>query len=199
MPYWFRFWQCVKRQWKLGFRHKNKTQLWNTGKYFSKMLPSVVLMVFDRANRQNEDGSMRKGFALYFVIKVIATLYSLFWDTYNDWGLCRGKFLREKRTFKPIVYYVAVVENVLFRFFWLVPIWFYGFKQTTQDDEGNDTTPIKNIAMQNIDLLAFLGMTCEAIRRTYWAILRVENEFHNNFEQYRTINSIPSLVDENEK
>lgn len=47
---------------------------------------------------------------------MIATLYCSFWDYYYDWGLCRSRkagsyLLREKKQFKPIVYYVAILEN----------------------------------------------------------------------------------------
>jgi hypothetical protein len=30
--------------------------------------------------------------------------------------------------------------------------------------------------------MVFLSMLVEAIRRTIWSIIRVENEYHNNFE-----------------
>jgi len=33
----------------------------------------------------------------------------------------------------------------------------------------------------------------EVIRRTVWAILRVENEYYNNFEKYRDIITIPPI------
>jgi len=39
-------------------------------------------------------------------------------------------------------------------------------------------------------------MIVEAFRRTFWAMIRVENEFFNNFEQYRDIVMIPPLRDE---
>jgi deoxyribonuclease-4 len=39
-------------------------------------------------------------------------------------------------------------------------------------------------------------MMAEAFRRTVWVLIRVENEFYNNFEQYRTIPIIPKLMDE---
>jgi hypothetical protein len=25
IPFWFRFWQCINKQWHLGFRHENNT------------------------------------------------------------------------------------------------------------------------------------------------------------------------------
>jgi len=46
--------------------------------------------------------------------------------------------------------------------------------------------------------MIFLGVMVEAVRRTIWAILRVENEFYNNFEQYRDILVIPPIKDEDE-
>lgn len=45
-----------------------------------------------------------------------------------------------------------------------------------------------------MELLPFASLMAEAIRRTIWALLRVENEFFNNFEAYRTIPKIPDLL-----
>jgi len=42
----------------------------------------------------------------------------------------------------------------------------------------------------------FIGMLQEAIRRTLWAIIRVENEFFNNFESFRDMVLIPPIKDE---
>lgn len=36
----------------------------------------------------------------------------------------------------------------------------------------------------------------EIIRRSFWAILRVENEFFNNFERYRDNIVIPPIQEE---
>jgi hypothetical protein len=44
--------------------------------------------------------------------------------------------------------------------------------------------------------LVFSQIIAEALRRTMWALLRVENEFFNNFENYKSISSIPDLIDE---
>ena len=48
----------------------------------------------------------------------------------------------------------------------------------------------------NIEIMAFVGMMTEAIRRTVWAIIRVENEFFNNFEEFRDIIVIPPIQDD---
>ena len=39
-------------------------------------------------------------------------------------------------------------------------------------------------------------MMAEAIRRSIWSILRVENEFFNNFEQFRDCIVIPPIKDD---
>ena len=41
-------------------------------------------------------------------------------------------------------------------------------------------------------------MMAEGIRRSVWAVLRVENEQSNNFEQYRLIDVLPPIRDEEE-
>lgn len=42
-------------------------------------------------------------------------------------------------------------------------------------------------------------MFAEAIRRSVWAVLRVENEFFNNYEQYRDIIAIPPFEDSDDE
>ncbi len=53
--------------------------------------------------------------------------------------------------------------------------------------------------VHNLDLIVFATIFAEALRRTQWAMLRVENEFFNNFEQYRSILTIPDLTEDIEK
>jgi septin family protein len=38
-------------------------------------------------------------------------------------------------------------------------------------------------------------MFIEALRRTQWALIRIENENVNNFERYRTVLQIPEFKD----
>ena len=45
-------------------------------------------------------------------------------------------------------------------------------------------------------LTTMAAMMTEAIRRTVWSVLRVENEFFNNFEQYRAFIAIPPIKEE---
>jgi hypothetical protein len=41
-----------------------------------------------------------------------------------------------------------------------------------------------------------ITLVAELMRRTQWALLRVENEAINNFESYRSIYIIPPMVDD---
>ena len=53
--------------------------------------------------------------------------------------------------------------------------------------------------MNNLEGMLFTSMIIETYRRTIWAVLRIENEFFNNFEAYRMIPAIPILMDEKDK
>jgi len=106
-----------------------------------------------------------------------------------DWGLFRssakGKYmLRKDLAYSPWFYYFAMVVNTLLRFFWVLGL----VKWSFEDDQ-------KNI-FDEIEILVISTIFAEALRRTQWSLLRVENEFYNNFEMYRTIPFIPNLMDE---
>ena len=75
-----------------------------------------------------------------------------------------------------------MVNNFFLRFFWLFGI----HKWPYQHDEAN--------VMNFLEIMAFINLFAEAIRRTIWSFIRVENEFFNNFENYRTIPQIPNMV-----
>ena len=77
-------------------------------------------------------------------------------------------------------YYTCMTFNFIFRFWWVIGI--FSIHQNT--------------FLDSIGLLTFSSMIVEAMRRTFWSILRVENEFFNNFEQYRDIVMIPPIRDD---
>ena len=114
------------------------------------------------------------------------------WDYYMDWGLLRSSLkesygLRKQIKYPQMFYYFAIVLNFILRFWWVIGLFHFSF----QDDPAN-------IANQ-MELLPFISLMAEAIRRTVWALIRVENEFFNNFEAYRTIPTIPDLLGVSEK
>lgn len=175
LPFWFRFWQCVNKF--VTSNYKNKTQFYNALKYTSKMMPAIVAMTM------KGKVSTETFWSVFIFSQVFCTMFVLIWDLYMDWGLLRGtipgrKLLRNQLTFPPKFYYACIILNTLLRFYWVVPM---AIGKT------------KNEIMENLEVFAFEGMLSEAIRRTLWAIIRIENESFNNFEQYRTIVAIPPL------
>lgn len=86
--------------------------------------------------------------------------------------------------FDPRFYYFAIITNFFLRFFWLISI----FKYPYESD--------KDSHMNTFEVMTCLSLLAEATRRTIWALIRIENEFHNNFEAYRSIPTIPKLKDD---
>ena len=77
-----------------------------------------------------------------------------------------------------------MISNLLLRFYWVISIFQYDYKSLY----------ISNV-LKDWDVLVLTSVMAEAIRRTQWALIRVENEFFNNFEQYRSISiAIPELI-----
>ena len=106
-----------------------------------------------------------------------------------DWGLLRstekGKYaLREKMKYGVKFYYFAMTTNAILRFFWVVGIFSYPFDSSVGK------------FFKDMQMITFVSVMAEVIRRTQWALIRVENEFYNNFEQYRTIPTIPNLMED---
>ena len=147
----------------------------NAMKYFSKFGPPTAVLL--GAEKYLGKGS----FWFYFGTQMLTTFFTLYWDYRWDWGLFIGtipghKLLRDQVTFSHSFYYKAIMTNLLLRFWWLIAV-FIGVDET------------------NLQTTLFIGMMAEAIRRTLWAIIRIENEFFNNFEKFRDIIIIPPMQD----
>lgn len=128
---------------------------------------------------------------MYVIFNLIATLYCGIWDYYMDWGLWRSKKkghygLRDQMIYPQWFYYYAICTNAIIRFFWVLNIFAFPFT-TSKDGE---------YVMERLEIMVFIGMIAEAYRRSQWSLLRVENEFYNNFEAYRSIPAIPTLMDD---
>lgn len=161
-----------------------KVHLVNAGKYFSKLIPPLIAALINTSTKVNSDQ-----FWLYCLFQTIATLYCTVWDYYMDWGLFRcfddkNYLLRKQIKYPARFYYVAMVTNFLLRFWWVINIWNFSYE-----------TKIGR-QIRDLEFLVFLSIMAEAIRRTQWALIRVENEFFNNYEAYRTIPTIPNLMED---
>jgi len=116
---------------------------------------------------------------------MFTTLFCLYWDYNWDWGLFDrtlpgAPLLRDKLVFNPSTYYLAIIANTIFRFWWLL--------MAIQIKMSGPA-----FFLDNLEFLSWLSMTVEATRRTIWSILRVENEYFNNFENYRDYIAIPPI------
>jgi len=95
------------------------------------------------------------------------------------------KILRKKRSFSPAFYVFCVIENTLFRFWWVIAALNVKFSE-----KGS------LFFFDYLELMTFFGVAVEGIRRTFWAIIRVENEFYNNYENYRDVIAIPPIKED---
>ena len=80
------------------------------------------------------------------------------WDYYMDWGLFRSKepgryMLRKDLGYPAKFYYFAMVTNLLLRFFWVLSIIHWPYK----DDPDS--------FMAHFEFVTVWGMFAEAIRR----------------------------------
>jgi xenotropic and polytropic retrovirus receptor 1 len=110
---------------------------------------------------------------------MFTTLFCLYWDFVWDWGLFRDDkpehwALRKHNKYPPKFYYTCMIFNTIFRFWWVIG---------TIDIHYSKTS----ITSQYLEIMFFVGMMTEAFRRTFWALIRVENEQFNNYEKYRDV------------
>lgn len=164
-PFWWRFWQCIYK----FYNFKDFKQFVNSMKYASKFIPTIVVLL---GNKKKFGTDVT--FWWYFGAELWATLFSLYWDFRWDWGMFIGttretRFIRDQTKFKKSFYYFCMVQNLVFRFWWVpncITIRYYGHL----------------LWFDALGVMAFISAVVEIVRRTIWAILRVENEFFNNFE-----------------
>ena len=166
-PQFIRWTQCIN---KLYYTRLLWPHLGNFFKYTTGIANTLIGFFYNKR---------KSNLRLYFRIFIGAasTIYNLFWDIYLDWGCGRKNdkypFLREKLTYPPVAYYLAIFYDIIVR-----TTWTWNFIHIK--DSLNEW---KNI----------LTCTLEAIRRAVWVLIRVENENLSNPENYRTILAIPEL------
>jgi hypothetical protein len=100
------------------------------------------------------------------------------WDVYIDWGLGwpSRRFLNDRRMgSKDWLYYLAIVSDLFLRFLWV----------NTLIPPGSTSRLALPLYMN-----AFL-MVMEIIRRSFWCILRLENEHLRNTQVRQDVPSTP--------
>ncbi|KAF2290112.1 hypothetical protein GH714_002657 [Hevea brasiliensis] len=167
IPYWSRLLQCLRRL----FEEKDPMQGYNGLKYFVTIVAVSLRTAY----------SLNKGIAwkvIAWIFSVTAAIAGTYWDLVIDWGLLqrhsKNRWLRDKLLVpNKIIYYVAMVLNVLLRFAWLQTV--LNFTLFSLHKETS------------IAIVASL----EIIRRGIWNFFRLENEHLNNVGKYRAFKSVP--------
>ncbi|XP_062515065.1 solute carrier family 53 member 1-like isoform X2 [Corticium candelabrum] len=199
LPAWFRFAQCLRRY---RDTNKFFPHAVNAGKYsttfivvlFSSlyrtekgnmvlvMIPCVssgvfLNLLYYTCISLEQGAASREGtlFAVWIIAYIVNFCYTLWWDMYMDWGVLDRKysFLREELIYPhPLIYYVAIVEDSLFRLFWT-------FQVSLLESEVLEVEVLKTV-------FGFFEM----LRRFVWNFFRLENEHLNNCGEFRAVRDI---------
>ena len=186
LPYLWRFNQNM-RKW-LVYNHK--LQKWNALKYFTLILGPLALVLYCETHS-------KFFYYNYYIWKSISSLFKVFWDFYFDWGLFRGtkssnRLLRDNMKFSPQFYYLAMIFDVFGLFFWAVVV--IAYEKIIEDKQEMAVESLE--FYNNVNWIIWAEMIVVALRRTIWVLIRVENEFFSNFEQFRDITTIPPIKKE---
>lgn len=181
-PFIQRFFQCLRRYYDSG---KWYPHIVNGFKYLSVVI-TLIFAFLDKVISIGLSSTEWNAFrTLYIVTNIASSIYKLLYDYHMDWGILRaGKnvkyfLLRKEIMFRPIWYYLAMIEDFILRFIWIIMIFLSYFF----------ATQIKNYG---IDLyLSLIFGFLEIFRRTIWNIFRVENEHLNNVGEYRAVIDLP--------
>lgn len=179
LPAVIRFIQCVRRFQDSGdaFPH-----LVNAGKYSTTLLKAA-------AQRQFRLKQSEFNFLLWIASESFSSIYCLWWDLTQDWGLfekrstgCR-RILRSRILFPRKFYFFAIVEDMVLRFSWALKL--VALHMTAIHRE--ETNTILSIA--------------EIFRRVVWNFIRLENEHVGRTRErfknsHRSVKKLPQLMTE---
>ena len=195
LPYMWRMNQNL-RKW-LVYNHG--LQAFNALKYCILMLSSVFAIIYYEAH-------IYEFKYLYYSFKVIGCLYKYCWDCYYDWGLFHGtmrqnRFLRDQTKLPSWFYYFSIVYNLIGLFSWALSILLLSAltKPINQSDREMGNLSDAQIQYNQLSYynkvmgIMWLEFLLVVFRRLIWVIIRIENEFFNNFEQFRDIVTIPPI------
>ncbi|KAG0419269.1 Xenotropic and polytropic retrovirus receptor 1 like protein, partial [Dictyocoela muelleri] len=136
LPSWFRFAQCLRRyrDTKQKFPH-----LVNAGKYASGFLVSITNTIRRATNRQYQNTRQSNPFLYLWILSALfGSTYKLIWDFKMDWGFFHrnsgeNRFLREQIVYpSKKFYYFVIVENIFFRYIWIINIFIYFDNSTAE-------------------------------------------------------------------
>lgn len=179
LPFYFRAWQCLRRYRDTGdVRH-----LWNLGKYMASL--SVVVVSHGSGN-----------FYAILTVSLIATVYAGAWDIFIDWGLgwrdlfeplprlsrAPSSLCKEdvtQRHFSQRFYLLCSIVDLFARSTWVLTL-----------------MPISVISQSIVGRVVLVSLisSVEILRRSMWAVLRIEHEQVANASGYRALLWVPSKL-----
>nr|XP_046176853.1 xenotropic and polytropic retrovirus receptor 1 homolog [Oncorhynchus gorbuscha] len=175
LPAWFRFVQCLRRyrDSKRAFPH-----LVNAGKYSTTFFVVTFAALYSTHKAERHDDT-QIFFYLLIGCSLVSSCYTLVWDLKMDWGLFDrnagdNTILREEIVYpQKAYYYCAILEDVLLRFAWTIPL-------------SLSTASAPSAA----DIVATILAPLEVFRRFVWNFFRLENEHLNNCGEFRAVRDI---------
>ncbi|WOO82310.1 Xenotropic and polytropic retrovirus receptor 1 [Vanrija pseudolonga] len=165
LPPLVRLIQCLKRYHDSGLQ----IHLVNGGKYCSSILSGCLFIWW----RSQGERRAHTSFVVWIIFATVSSIYTSAWDLIVDWSLLRPgyKLLRPDLGYAhPIVYYFAMVTNIIVRFIW---VWY-----------------IPNTVIHP-RLRSWMFALFEMLRRWQWNFFRVETEHLGNADAYRVTREIP--------
>ncbi|CAE7567901.1 xpr1 [Symbiodinium natans] len=181
LPFWFRALQCCRRY----ADTKEQRHLWNLGKYLCSLLVVIV--------------SRMESLTLLVAVSTTATLYAFFWDVGLDWGLsykellyacpcfpCKSTAAKTRsnltvtgRQFPIKAYVLCSLMDIFARSTWVFTL------MPTSLVTGNIVARV---------ILVSVMSSIEIIRRSMWAVLRIEYEQVSNASGFRALLWVPSKL-----
>ncbi|KAJ9154135.1 hypothetical protein P3X46_027502 [Hevea brasiliensis] len=167
LPYYWRAMQCARR----WFDECDLKHLANMGKYVSAMVAAGARLTYARQKNH-------LWFGIVLVTSSVATVYQLYWDFVEDWGLLNPKsknlWLRDDLILKnKSIYYISIALNIVLRVVWVETVMRFRF----------------NIVESR--MLDFFFASLEVMRRGHWNFYRLENEHLNNVGKFRAVKAVP--------
>lgn len=199
LPYVLRALQCLRRY----SDTKEPRNLYNFGKYLCSLL--VVLVTSWNATHNQ--------ILIVFFVSFCATSYSAVWDVFIDWGLSKkvmfpdktsmlpgkssaaslpgggskasigdgdeGAESKQERALSKRAYWACCFFDIIARFMWaltLMPI-----------------TIISRSIVGRVGLVSIIS-SIEILRRSMWAVIRIENEQLHNASGFRALLWVPTKL-----
>jgi len=165
-PLWLRLAQNLSRLYATG---NNFPFLANAAKY--ALAHTVTIFSALHPELLNFDSGSGFDITVFVFVFVVTTFVTFAWDVLVDWGLGDTHFggLRAQLMLAPAhpsLYYAAIVADFFMRNLWTVQL-------------------VPQFQSTHTVLLSTAGTTAlEVVRRTFWGLIRVENEMLHNTRNY---------------